>query len=139
MTPLPAKASGAGFNCYALVDMMEAMAKQGKRTIKKTVARPKARPSRHQAPKHSARPPIIDKKLKRTAIPLQASRRIEGSVHQVIAGKQTDALLSAAQAFSDSTQAKAQVIYFETHGTKEDVRLARIAYRQFQGKRFRQE
>jgi len=50
----------------------------------------------------------------------------------------TQKVVDAEQAFSDEEQAKAQVLYFEKKGSGAEKRLARLAYRQWQGKRLRQ-
>jgi hypothetical protein len=65
------------------------------------------------------------------------ARLITGNVSQIFGGRQTSKTLSAEQAFSDSEQAAAQVEWAEANGTKEMIRLTRLAYRQYQGKRYR--
>ncbi len=64
--------------------------------------------------------------------------KISGSVFWIQKGKQTQKVVDAEQAFSDLAQAKAQVIYFEKKGSAAEKKLARLAFRQWQGKRFRQ-
>ncbi len=64
--------------------------------------------------------------------------KIGGSVLWIERGKQTEKVVEAERAFSDEDQAKAQVLFFETKGSTAEKRLARLAYRQWQGKRFRQ-
>ncbi len=65
-------------------------------------------------------------------------KKIVGSVLWIEKGKQTEKVVDAERAFSDEDQAKAQVLYFEKKGSGVEKRLARLAYRQWQGKRFRQ-
>ena len=64
--------------------------------------------------------------------------KVGGSVFWIAKGKQTQKIVNAEAAFSDQDQAKAQVLYFEKKGTAAERKLARLAYRQWQGKRFRQ-
>ncbi len=64
--------------------------------------------------------------------------KIGGSVFWIEKGKQTEKVVEAEQAFSDEDQAKAQVLFFETKGSTTEKKLARLAYREWQGKRFRQ-
>jgi hypothetical protein len=65
------------------------------------------------------------------------AKKIGGSVYWIQNGKQTSKVVEATEAFSDSAQASAQVIYAEASGDRAAVRLARLAFRQFQGRRFR--
>ena len=58
---------------------------------------------------------------------------IVGSVHLIEGHKRTTKVVDVKAAFSDPEQAKLQILY----GPKEQEKLARAAYRQFQGKRFR--
>ena len=64
--------------------------------------------------------------------------KIGGSVYWIEKGKQTQKVVDAGKAFSDEEQAKAQVLYFEKKGSPAEKKLARLAFRQWQGKRFRQ-
>jgi hypothetical protein len=64
--------------------------------------------------------------------------KISGSVFWIEKGKQTEKVVDAEQAFSDFEQAKAQVLYFEKKWSVAEKKLGRLAYRQWQGKRFRQ-
>ena len=66
-------------------------------------------------------------------------KKITGNVRKVAEGRQTIEILTAEKAFSDPAQAREQVLFTERYGTKEEVRLARLAYRQWQGKRLRKE
>jgi hypothetical protein len=63
--------------------------------------------------------------------------KIIGMVPKIVKGKPTDVKLSAAAAFGDLEQARAQVLYAERHGSLEEKRLVRLAFRQYQGMRFR--
>jgi len=65
-------------------------------------------------------------------------KKIGGSVFWIEKGEQTTKVVDAETAFSDLEQAKAQVLYFEKRGSTTEKKLARLAYRQWQGKRFRQ-
>ena len=64
--------------------------------------------------------------------------KVGGSVFWIEKGKQTQTVVNAEQAFSDLKQAKAQVLFFEKKGSAAERKLARLAFRQWQGKRFRQ-
>jgi len=64
--------------------------------------------------------------------------KIGGSVYWIENGKRTEKVVDAQQAFSNDEQAKAQVLFFEKKGSAAEKRLARLAFRQWQGKRFRQ-
>ena len=64
-------------------------------------------------------------------------RKVTGTVLRIMNGQPTDERLSAEEAFGDPQQAVEQVLYAERHGSKEELRLVRLAYRQYQGKRFR--
>ena len=64
--------------------------------------------------------------------------KVAGSVFWIEKGKLTQKVVDAERAFSDLEQAKAQVIYFEKKGSAAERKLARLAFRQWQGKRFRQ-
>ena len=66
-------------------------------------------------------------------------KQIVGSVHWIENGKQTNRLVDVQEAFSALDQAKAQVLFAEASGHKEQIRLVRLAYRQFQGMRYRGE
>lgn len=65
-------------------------------------------------------------------------KKIGGSVYWIEKGKQTQKVVEADKAFSDEEQAKAQVLFFEKKGNRAEKKLARLAFRQYQGKRFRQ-
>ena len=64
--------------------------------------------------------------------------KIGGSVFWIENGKQTQKVVNAERAFADLEQAKARVIYFENKGNAAERKLAWLAFRQWQGKRFRQ-
>lgn len=64
-------------------------------------------------------------------------RKVTGTVLRIVNGRPTDERLSAAEAFEDPQQADEQVLYAERHGSREELRLVRLAFRQYQGKRFR--
>ena len=55
----------------------------------------------------------------------------------IVNGKPTEKKLSAQEAFSDPEQAIEQVLYAERHGSREELKLVRLGYRQYQQKRFR--
>ncbi len=63
--------------------------------------------------------------------------KIVGSVYWVEKGKPTTKLVTAEQAFADAAQAEQQVLYFDRHGSVKEKKLARLAYRQWQGRRYR--
>ena len=64
-------------------------------------------------------------------------RKVTGTVLKIVHGKPTDEKLNAQEAFSDPEQAIEQVLYAERHGSREELKLVRLAYRQYQQKRFR--
>jgi hypothetical protein len=64
-------------------------------------------------------------------------RKVTGTVLRIVNGRPTDEKLSAEEAFGDPQQAVAQVLYAERHGSKKELRLVRMAFRQYQSKRFR--
>jgi hypothetical protein len=65
------------------------------------------------------------------------AKKITGTVLKIVNGRPTEEKLSAQKAFSDLEQARAQVLYAEKHGSREEKRLVRLAFRQYQGMRFR--
>ncbi len=65
------------------------------------------------------------------------AKKVTGTVLKIVNGKPTDEKLSAEKAFGDLEQARAQVLYAERHGSREEKRLVRLAFRQYQGMRFR--
>ena len=65
------------------------------------------------------------------------AKKVTGTVLKIVNGKPTDDKLSAEKAFSDLEQARAQVLYVEKYGSREEKRLVRLAFRQYQGMRFR--
>ena len=66
-------------------------------------------------------------------------KQIVGSVHWIQDGKQTNRLVDVGEAFGDLDQARSQVQFAEASGDKKEIRLVRLAYRQFQGMRYRGE
>lgn len=95
-------------------DMIDSMAKAKKAVSKKSA-------------KRSAPRPI--KKVE--------AKKVKGTVLKIVKGKPTDVKMSAEKAFNDLEQARAQVLYVERHGSREEKRLVRLAFRQYQGTRFR--
>lgn len=65
------------------------------------------------------------------------AKKVTGTVLKIVKGTPTEERLSAQKAFSDLEQARAQVLYAERHGSREEKRLVRLAFRQYQGIRFR--
>ncbi len=65
------------------------------------------------------------------------AKEIVGSVYWIENARQTGRVADVKEAFSDPAQAKAQILYAERSGDKRQLRLARFAYRQFLGKRYR--
>ena len=94
--------------------MMDAMPK-----IKKAVSKKRAKPRSARLPEKAG------------------AKKVSGTVLKIVNGKPTDDKLSAEKAFSDLEQARAQVLYAEKHGSREEKRLVRLAFRQYQGMRFR--
>jgi hypothetical protein len=103
-----------------------ATAKKGRKTMKAANA-PAKRP-RKRATKTPARSP---KKAP------ERPRKVTGTVLKIVNGKPTEERLSAQEAFSDPAQAIEQVLYAERHGSREELKLVRLGYRQYQQKRFR--
>ena len=66
-------------------------------------------------------------------------KQIVGNVHWIENRKQTSRLVDVQEAFSDPAQARDQVLFAEASGDREQTRLVRLAYRQFQGMRYRGE
>ena len=102
------------------------MAKQGKKAgseVKKSVKLPSKRATKAPARKTKKGP--------------EKPRKVTGNVLKIVDGKPTDQRLSAEEAFNDPQQAIEQVLYAERHGSKEELRIVRLAYRQYQKKRFR--
>ena len=67
------------------------------------------------------------------------ANKIAGSVYWIEKGRQTSRVVGAEEAFRDPDQARAQVKYALSSGDSRQIELARLAYRQYQGKRFRVE
>jgi hypothetical protein len=65
------------------------------------------------------------------------AKKVAGTVFKIVNGKPTSVKLTAEAAFSDLAQARDQVLYVERHGSIEEKRLVRLAFRQYQNKRFR--
>ena len=102
------------------------MAKKGKRTIsaaKKPAKRPGKKVTQHGTSRTRKTP--------------AKPRKVTGTVLKIVRGKPTDEKLNAQEAFSDAEQAIEQVLYAERHGSREELKLVRLAYRQYQQKRFR--
>ena len=66
-------------------------------------------------------------------------KQIAGNVHWIENGKQTSRLVDVEEAFTDRDQARSQIQFAEASGDREQIRLVRLAYRQFQGMRYRGE
>jgi hypothetical protein len=99
------------------------------------VKQPKSKtvkPAIKQSKKIARKPP--GKRLTKIA---SKQRKVTGNVLKIISGKTTNERLSAEEAFSDPQQAVEQVLYAERHGSKDELRLIRLAFRQYQGRRFR--
>jgi hypothetical protein len=88
-----------------------------------------------KAGKKTAKRPA--RKVAKPAKSKPKARLITGNVSQAVGGRQTSKTLSAEQAFGDPEQAVAQVEWAEANGSKEMIRLTRLAYWQYQGKRYR--
>ena len=102
------------------------MAKKGRKAMsaaKKPVKRPRK----------MATPPSAKQRKESPERP----KRVTGTVLKIANGKPTSQRLGAQEAFSDPQQAMEQVLYAERHASREELRLVRLAYRQYQGKRFR--
>ena len=88
----------------------------------------------------TAKTPVKRSRKKAARSPKKAPekpRKVTGTVLKIVNGKPTEKRLSAQDAFSDPAQAMEQVLYAERHGSREELRLVRLAYRQYQQKRFR--
>ena len=92
-----------------------------------------AKTKRNAAKKKAAVAPGRTQKIPAAA----GAKKVTGTVLKIVNGKPTDEKLSAEKAFSDLGQARAQVLYVERHGTREEKQLVRLAFRQYQGIRFR--
>jgi len=88
----------------------------------------------------TAKTPVKPSRKKAARNPKKAPekpRKVTGTVLRIVNGKPTDKKLSAEEAFSNPEQAVEQVLYAERHGSREELKLVRLAYRQYQQKRFR--
>jgi hypothetical protein len=87
----------------------------------------------------SRRTSTQSKKKTKTAPAKRAlkQRKVTGTVLKILKGRPTDERLSAEEAFGDPQQAVEQVLYAESHGSTKELRLVRLAFRQYQGRRFR--
>jgi hypothetical protein len=65
------------------------------------------------------------------------AKKVTGTVLKIVNGKPTNERLAAEKAFGDLAQAREQVVYVEKHGSREEKRLVRLAFRQYQNMRFR--
>ena len=65
------------------------------------------------------------------------AKKVTGTVLRILNGKPTNERLTAEKAFTDLAQAREQVLYAEKHGSREERRLVRLAFRQYQNMRFR--
>jgi hypothetical protein len=65
------------------------------------------------------------------------AKKVAGTVLKIVSGKLTNEKLTAEKAFSDLAQAREQVLYAERHGSREEKRIVRLAFRQYQKMRFR--
>jgi hypothetical protein len=65
------------------------------------------------------------------------AKKVTGTVLKIVSGKPTNEKLTAEAAFSNLEQAREQVLYAEKHGSREEKRLVRLAFRQYQNMRFR--
>jgi hypothetical protein len=85
-----------------------------------------------------ARKTVAKKRAKPVRSPKKAdAKKITGTVLKIVNGKPTSEKLSAEKAFGDIDQARAQVLYAEKHGSREETRIVRLAFRQYQGVGFR--
>ena len=92
------------------------------RTAKKSTRQPK-KAARASVPRSTKKAP--------------SKKKVAGTVLKIVNGSPTTQRLSAGKAFSDPQQAVEQVLYAERHGSGEEKRLVRLAYRQYQSRRFR--
>ena len=65
------------------------------------------------------------------------AKKVTGTVLKIVNGKPTNERLTAEKAFTDLAQAREQVLYAEKYGSREEKRLVRLAFRQYQNMRFR--
>jgi hypothetical protein len=63
--------------------------------------------------------------------------QIAGNVYWIQDGRLTNSTVDVREAFTDPDQAKAQVLNAEASGNQKWIKLVRLAYRQFQGMRYR--
>jgi hypothetical protein len=64
------------------------------------------------------------------------SKRITGSVYWIGNGRRTTTAVDVKTAFGNPDQAIEQVFFTEMHADERQQRVARLAYRQYQGKQF---
>jgi hypothetical protein len=77
------------------------------------------------------------KPAKRQSKQESKAKKITGTVLRIVNGRPTKEKLAAEKAFADLAQAREQVLYAERHGSQEEKRLVRLAFRQYQNMRFR--
>ena len=65
------------------------------------------------------------------------AKKVIGTVLKIVNGRPTNEKLTAENAFGDLEQAREQVLYAERHGSREEKRLVRLAFRQYQRMRYR--
>lgn len=66
-------------------------------------------------------------------------KQVVGRVYWIANGKQTSRVVDVQEAFTDPDQARSQIQFADASGDKEQIRLVRLAFRQFQGMRYRGE
>lgn len=98
--------------------MIDAMAKTKKRPAKKA-SKPIKKPAVRQ-PKNETK-----------------AKKVTGMVLKIVSGRPTNEKITAEKAFTDLAQAREQVLYAEKHGSQDEKRLVRLAFRQYQRMRFR--
>ena len=95
--------------------------------------------SARQAKVRMRKPVKEPKKRARKALATRPQKqpKVAGTVLKIVQGQLTNERISAEAAFSDPEQAVEQMLYAERHATREKLKVVRLAYRQYQGKRFR--
>jgi hypothetical protein len=66
-------------------------------------------------------------------------KKIGGNVYWIENGQRTIRVVDAEAAFTNADQARAQVLFAESCADRSQIKLARAAFRQFQGMRYRGE
>ena len=100
---------------------------------KSNKTKPKASKKSAKKPRKAAKASVRESNKKAPSKP----KKVTGTVLKIVNGTPTKTRISAEKAFGDPQQAVEQVLYAQRHGSREELKLVRLAYRQYQSKRYR--